>query len=211
MNRRRPQLLQPKWWALAWLICGSTTHAAALPNQSIAVTQLPKFVIHESASAADWQYFMQQPFTAKQDLWNYHSTLGRSLKDWHWQWRLGWIRACAHRQHLQTKLCQQIITLGETDKAMVVRGTLARIFGEIYQGRAHQPTIIRLKRMFANPQNYRHGKPLFVNYTILGALAKIGGTTSQQLTYQLASQHPQTLAYYHQHIKSPHHTNRIQP
>lgn len=162
-----------------------------------------RFLITEGALASDWQYFIQLPFQVKKQLWHHHHTLGRSLKDWHWQWRIGWIRACGHRQYIQTKLCQTIMAQGEIDKALVVRSNLARVYGRVYAAAAYEPALVRLRRMYDNPQNYRRGQPLFITYDILAALTKIGGSKTQGITYALAGRHPLTLKYYQQQLLTP--------
>lgn len=177
------------------------SHAA--PPYSSASIDTARFVIAKSAAAADWQYFFRLPFQAKKQLWQHHLTLGQSFKDWHWQWRIGWIHACGNRQHIQTELCQTIMAQGEIDKALVVRSNLARVYGRVYAAAAYAPAVMRLRRMYDNPQNYRRGQPLFVTYEILTALTKIGGDGTQGLTYALAAQHPLTLRYYQRRLHAP--------
>lgn len=162
--------------------------------------QLHSFVIGHQAQKQDWQYFMQRSFESKIKIWNYHTRLGRSLRDWHWQWRIGWVRSCGTPQHIHSSLCVRIIREATDDKAMVVRAAVARLYGTIYSGQQHAQAISTLKNMYDHPRNTRKGRPLFIAQEILTALVKIGGETAHQAAQNLASRDRSTERFYHQYL-----------
>lgn len=149
------------------------------------------FSIDKPATKEDWQFFFRSTYSWQQTLWNYFKKQNKSLKDWHWTWRMGWIKVCTN---LQGQWCKDIIKEGILDKAAVVRAEASVAIGRIYENTFDKEMIELLQQAYILPANYdRKGQPIFTCFRILQSLSVIGG--AQQVAEKLASSHPVTKEY----------------
>ena len=169
------------------LTCLLFTSVASIAGEPLDITVQP--------SKAEWQHFNKMNQAQLSKLWQFQVGRGhKSLGDWAWQWRLGWIRQCLGGA--LPKLCPEILQQGLTDEAMVVRAEAATALGVIYRGQANERIIKNLAKSFMDPRNVRRGSPLFVCDRILAALRNIGGELADETATRLANKHPSTAAYW---------------
>ena len=191
-------------WIVSFLFCCSCALGQAAPAVQDSASsakwkdgvRFERFIIKEKASPEDWSFFKASSFAWKSGLWDYQSALGLKLSSWHWAWRIAWVQACHHPQHLQDKRCQEIFLAAEKDAAVVVRAEVVRAYKELFQGSGSRDIAMRLEQMFQNPHNYRRGRPLFISKQILYALGQVGGAYSQRVIEGLAQSHPELASYY---------------
>jgi len=149
--------------------------------------------ITSQPSPADWQRFHKLSESERHELWSYYRQLGHDLKDWSWEWRLGWIRRCSESNEA---FCQDILEAGLQDPALLVRGETASAFGRRYAGSRNRQILELLASAFKDKRNYRHNEPLIVPARILYAIHLIGGSHAERLGKNLASDHPENTAYW---------------
>lgn len=183
------------------MVISQANLAANSPISSSSLKSIPpgRFLISASASASDWGHFKQQPFESKKELWNYHQALGKTLKNWHWQWRVGWIQSCGASVKVLTDRhgpCPRILSQGARDKALVVRSEVVRVYAHVFAGSGHKKVIHSLEDMFSDPRNYRHKKPLFIAKDIIYAMEKIGGSYGRNTARRLARPYPKLRKYH---------------
>ena len=152
-----------------------------------------EFSFTGAPSAADWRYLQHAQEWELRELWASHQQQNKALKDWSWQWRVGWVKVCARTK---TQFCGEILREGMNDKAMVVRAEAAASLGEKFAGTADKSIMDQLARAFQEKNNARNGKPLLVLYRILYALNQIGGVQSDSVATNLALSYPQTSRYW---------------
>ena len=172
----------------------SSVRGAQLRARRAGQSDFGRFVISEKSSPADWRYFKASSLDWKKGLWDYHTSLGRTLSSWHWAWRMAWVQACHHRDHLQDRRCQDILIAAEQDRAVVVRAEVVRVYRELFTGSGSRDIVARLKAMFANPRNYRSGRPLYIAKNIIYAVAQVGDQPGS--LESLAASHPELASYY---------------
>ena len=156
-------------------------------------TAMQSFSLTTAPSAADWRYLQHASNSELGALWAFHQGRGKTLKDWSWQWRIGWLKVCGR---VKTAFCDEILRQGMNDHAMVVRAEAATSLGEKYAGSRDKGAMDQLARAFQERKNARNGKPLLVLYRILFALNQIGGTQSDDVGKNLALGYPQTSRYW---------------
>lgn len=188
MKKAAFTLVMASTLSLAPAVAPATTSPAA---ESFAITKAP--------AAADWRFFLHAPEIDRERLWTYHARQGKSLRDWAWGWRLGWIRACAFSSKVY---CASILTQGLSDKALVVRAEAALWVGRRYSGSANPQVVQALAQAYGNTANLRHGQPLFVQNRILFALHEVGGAEATATGARLAASHPGALAFWQRLVKS---------
>jgi hypothetical protein len=151
--------------------------------------------LREEPSPRDWQHFFSMTDSERKKLWIVQKNQGHTYVDWAWQWRIGWIRACARSQKTY---CGRIMAQGLQDPAMVVRAEAATRIGDRFEGTAsdYPLSVTLLARAYKHPANSRHGKPMFVHFRILDALNRIGGSKALAHGDELAQDYPQTAAYW---------------
>lgn len=152
------------------------------------------FRIQDAADKQAWKEFMHSSPQWKQSFYNSYELKGLSFADWHWTWRLAWVKACHDPK--QKVWCQKIITEGLFDKALMVRSKSAQAVADMYAGSQDKVIISLLVKAFKNPSNMRHSKPLFVQQHLLYALKKIDGEYAQTQGEKLAKSHPSTQEYW---------------
>lgn len=153
-----------------------------------------KFDINAAPTQGDWQRFHILTETERATLWQSHASRKLSLKNWAWQWRLGWLRTCGTK--LREDYCNEILTEGLQDAAMVVRAEAASQFAHAYAATKSKQAIDLLAKTYARPDNFRGGKPLFVCEQILRGLQEIGGSEALSTANKLAAKDPQTKKYW---------------
>ena len=153
-----------------------------------------KFDITAGPSQSDWQRFHILTDTERTDLWQYHAKQKLRLKDWAWQWRLGWLRTCGF--NIREAYCDSVLLDGLQDAAMVVRAEAATQFAHAHVGSHAAKDVALLEKSYARPDNFRNGKPLFVCEQILRALQEIGGDQALKSAKQLAAKDPHTKKYW---------------
>ncbi len=162
------------------------TARPAMPSAELNISTAP--------SRADWQYFMRADSKFKKKLWHYYKDQGKSLKDWAWEWRVGWVQTC---QHSQEAWCWQLFKAALFDQALVVRSEAAVRLGERFRGSANPDIVTLLSSAYKNPANLRSGKPLFIQERLLFAIKSVGGAISEREGLRLAELHPKTRDYWH--------------
>jgi hypothetical protein len=153
----------------------------------------PTFSLENPPSAADWRFMQHAGAGEITELWAFHKGQGKALKDWAWQWRIGWLKVCGR---VKSTCCDEILQQGMGDRAMVVRAEAAASFGERYAGTREKSVMDKLVRAYKDPKNVRNGKPLLVLYRILFALNQIGGAQSDTVGKKLAIGYSQTSNYW---------------
>lgn len=151
------------------------------------------FDIKAEPATLDWRFFMRASDQDRHRLWTKHLSQRKHLKDWHWGWRLGWIRSCATNKQ---EPCKQILDEALTDRALVVRAEAATRLGSLYAGSADHAVIAKLENAFTNKGNFRGGQPLFVQQRILYALYVIGDQSQKLRAERLAGRFPATKDYW---------------
>ena len=161
-------------------------------------TQLPYLSHTVEPSRQAWQTFMLSRTDRLEELWNFHQAGGHRLKDWHWGWRLGWIRVCSksYARKRPMHICSGIVREGLRDKALLVRAEAASETGRQFQGKPNMQVIEDLKRTAANPANFRNGTPVIVHRRILAALYAIGGESAFATGDTIANTHPDSLKFW---------------
>lgn len=147
-----------------------------------------------SPGQSDWQRFHILTDRERTDLWQYHANQKLKLKDWAWQWRLGWLRTCGF--NVRERYCDGVLLEGLQDPAMVVRAEAATQFAHAHAGSRATQDVAVLVKSYVRPDNFRNGKPLFVCEQILRALQEIGGAEAIKSAKQLASKDPHTKKYW---------------
>ncbi|MCX6126753.1 MAG: hypothetical protein NTV34_18640 [Proteobacteria bacterium] len=156
--------------------------------------QGPNFNIKAPPTSGDWQRFHSLSETSLVEIWDIYSKQGFKLRDWAWQWRLGWLRACGSQE--RWSWCSPILRQGLADQALVVRAEAAEQFALARAKKADKSDILALTEAYQRPDNFRHGRPLFVCERILGAMAKLGQPEAFKAAAKLAKTHKTTLAYW---------------
>ncbi|MBF0440658.1 MAG: hypothetical protein HQK54_02025 [Oligoflexales bacterium] len=151
------------------------------------------FKISDEPLKGDWLYFNGLSEAEREALWSYHGSLGDTLGDWAWQWRIGWIRSCTYSNR---DYCRRILKDGLMDKAVVVRAEAVRRLGDRFEGSGNRQIIELLSRTYGNEKNIRNGKPLFIQFQILAAIYQIGGQTFSDFGRELAQGHAETSGYW---------------
>ena len=170
---------------------GPLSAAAMLPaRQSRSVES---FNISAEPTKTDWQYFLDADPHFRSSLWQYQNQRGKDLKDWSWQWRLGWVRACTDSNE---HYCAKIFTAALSDKAVVVRADAATRLGRRFEGTGNTWATNALVQAYQNPKNSRHGSPLYVQQRILFSLKQIGGSKANAAGGRIARAHPGSAAYW---------------
>lgn len=163
---------------------------ASVSNQAFG----PSFAISASPTTGDWQRFHTLSEQDLKQLWSFHQNKKLTLKDWSWQWRLGWLRACGLAG--RKTWCNSILKDGLNDDALVVRAEAANQFGLAKKKTATTSDIAALATAYQRPDNFRNGKPLFVCERILDALATIEHPRAAKVASTLAKKHTRTIAYW---------------
>lgn len=151
------------------------------------------FTIESKPSTKDWQYFMSMADEQKEKLWTHYQSQKKELKDWSWEWRIGWVKSCST---IKGKWCYDILTKALFDNAGVVRGEAANKLGEIYAGSNSNRILNILKNAYELKNNFRNGKPLFVQQRILFAIHKIGGKEASKIATDLSKNHKSNTEYW---------------
>ena len=121
--------------------------------------------------------------------------LGVSFEDWHWTWRIGWIKSCKRAEDIQLKHCQKIIERGAKDNALVVRSETVTFLSEVHAGSKDQKIVKILENIFRDERNIRNGKPLYIQKQIVYALKNIGGQRASKAAEELATKYAETKRY----------------
>ncbi|MCX6116154.1 MAG: hypothetical protein NT027_01325 [Proteobacteria bacterium] len=147
------------------------------------------FEMKEAPSPSDWKRFHLMTPLDKNALWKSQATQHQTLRNWAWQWRIGWLQSCSTDQS-NLVMCDMIIEQGLTDKAMVVRQSAVRAFAIKYKDKPSLRHLEILSNMFHKVENYRNGKPLPVCDEIVRALMTMQHPKAQNIAKKLASKHP---------------------
>ncbi len=144
----------------------------------------------KSPSEAAWKSFVRLPLKKKASLWNNMQKQKISFDSLAWEWRLGWVRACAASNEAW---CSILLQQGLFDRALVVRAETAARLGDRFAGTGHLPALRLLSTAYAVQQNRRvqssknpAQEPLFVQFRILHAIKQIGGNAGIELGERLA-------------------------
>lgn len=155
--------------------------------------KVPVFSIEISPSGEDWRYFHQMLPASRAELWQDHKNNKKTLKDWSWGWRLGWVQSCIKDK---APYCNAIIRDALKDKALVVRAEAATQIGRAYEGTGNPAMIRALTDAYNNTRNLRRGKPMYVQRRILYAIKQIGGGQASATGLRLASENAATNDYW---------------
>lgn len=144
---------------------------------------------------AEWQYFHNMTDSEAMKFWKFQTGRGaRSLRDWSWQWRMGWIKRCA--SGLKESLCKGMLLDGLVDNAMVIRAEAATSLGKRFAGKPSSEILVALQNAYVDPRNSRNGNPLYVYERVLDALAKLDDPRAQTIATKLANSHEETKSYW---------------
>lgn len=162
-------------------------------------TNTPKisdFDIKAAASEKDWTYFFAAKSSWRLSLWKYQEGLGHNLKNWHWTWRIGWVKACKKPSDTNLEHCKKAMKQAQNDKALVVRSELVSLLGAKYAGSESSEVIETLKKMYEDKRNTRSDKPLYIQKQIVYAIKSVGGSFANETASILAKSHPEIASYY---------------
>jgi hypothetical protein len=167
-------------------------------NPALAVTKNKKLIyaeipIDQAPQKSDWQYFMHADPDFRKKLWSYYEKQGKSLNDWSWEWRIGWVSTCIQSRE---SWCWNLYKAALFDQALVVRSEATVRIGERFKGSKNPAIIKLLSAAYKNPQNLRGGKPLFIQERILFAIQQIGGKQGIAVGKRLAKAHQSTAEYW---------------
>lgn len=151
------------------------------------------FDIRTEPSQSDWRFFMRWTEQERLKLWQKHLGQGKYLKDWHWGWRLGWVRSCANSK---SAVCTELLINALLDRALVVRAEAASRLGNLYASTGNSKIIAMLEQAFKNKANVRGGHPLFIQQRILYALHLVVNPDQSYRAERLAALYPETKAYW---------------
>lgn len=168
-----------------FILCTYSFSLTSLSLEEIDISQPP--------SKRDWKFFHRMPQDKLKSLWNYQVSLGKDLKDWSWEWRIGWIRVCIARNDTY---CRALLHKALFDKAMVVRSEIVKRLGEVYENSQNPQVIHLLAQAFRDKRNLRNQKPMFILYHILFSIHQVGGGKSKEIGSNLAKQYIATLRYW---------------
>ena len=183
----------------------SAVFAFAISSNALAVKKdvknqedrkISSFDIKTNASESDWQYFFGAKPNWRFSLWKYQTNLGKSLSDWHWTWRIGWIKSCSKASDIKSEHCSEVIKQGKNDKALVVRSEVVNYLSSVYSGSGNSKAVAELEGLFKDKRNQRAGKPLYIQKQIIYALKGIGGHRASKSASNLAKSHPEIANYY---------------
>jgi hypothetical protein len=151
------------------------------------------FNISAAPSVSDWRYFQNMPPNELARLWQDHEKTGKKLRNWSWQWRIGWMKVCMHSK---SSYCDALLREGLSDKAMVVRSEAAAGLGQRFEGTRDQATLQLLAHAYKDAKNERNGKPLLIRYRILFAIDQIAGKHASDMGRDLSASHARTVRYW---------------
>lgn len=180
--------------ALALSCTGAQAASKSVTSPKASALSAGKFDITVGPNQSDWQRFHILTDHERSDLWQYHARQKLRLKDWAWQWRLGWLRSCGF--NIREAYCDGVLLDGLQDAAMVVRAEAATQFAHAHAGSHAAGDVALLEKSYARADNFRNGKPLFVCEQILRALQEIGGDDALKSAKQLAAKDPHTKKYW---------------
>ena len=144
---------------------------------------------------AEWQHFHKMSDSEAIKFWKFQADRGvKRLRDWSWQWRMGWINRCS--AGLKDSVCKGILLDGLLDNAMVIRAEAATSIGKRFAGKANSELLVALQNAYVDPRNSRNGNPLFVYERILEALNNLGDERAVKIATRLADSHDDTKAYW---------------
>ena len=170
----------------------ATKALAVVPSTQ--VRQSPEtFNIAGEPSNTDWKYFLGASTKFRESLWNYNVQRQKQLKDWSWQWRLGWLRACSNSVDAY---CAKIFESALIDKAVVVRADAATRIGVRFEKTGNLWATTQLALAYKNPKNIRNGTPLYIQQRILFSLKQIGGTNALSTGGKTAKSHKGSATYW---------------
>jgi hypothetical protein len=167
-------------------------------NRVMAVEKIPRklspdFAISDAPGRDDWRFFMNNSAKFHQDLWLYYKKQGKTLADWSWGWRLGWVDVCFASHEAW---CWEVYKSALMDSALVVRSEAAVKLGTRFRSTGNARVVDLLTQAYQNPENIRNSKPLFVQHRILFALREIGGKKTLETASRLAQSEAETAAYW---------------
>lgn len=158
------------------------------------------FDIKASPTAGDWQRFHILSNKEQQRLWQFHRGKGLLLRDWAWQWRLAWLRACGKPEGITA--CTEILTSGLEDPALVVRAEAATQFAAAKRDKVTTQDIALLAKAYERKDNSRGTKNLYVCERILDALASFDHPEARKTASRLARKNKGSNAYWQARVKS---------
>jgi hypothetical protein len=179
------------------LLCSISYSSIAIeaPNRTQTV-KISDFDIKSSAGEKDWTYFFAAKASWRLSLWKYQENLGNSLDNWHWTWRIGWVKVCDKKTDIKLEHCKKAMTQARTDNALVVRAELVNLLGTKFIGTENTEVIRTLKKMYSDKRNSRAGKPLYIQKQIIYAIKSVGGDFANETASILAKSHPEIASYY---------------
>ena len=155
--------------------------------------------IKDPPTKAKWQSFMQLNQKDLVELWQVQRGQGVRLKNWAWQWRIGWVKVCIEAS---VDICDEVLAQAMGDRALVVRAEAVKALRLRFAGSADENALSVLQGAFGNKRNYRNHRPLFILSRILFAIYEIGGEQAMRLGKDLAKTHPKLGQYWQELIKT---------
>jgi len=160
--------------------------------------QFQVFDITKEPNRKDWKRFIKQDPKKRQQMWNFYSRQSLKLGSWSWGWRIGWVRTCTFSREAY---CATILKSALFDDAVVVRSEAAIQMGKRYENSQSAIVINLLAKAYDNHENFRRGKPLFVQNRILFAIKQVGGDSAIQTGTALARENRHANSYWQKIIK----------
>ncbi len=97
------------------------------------------------------------------------------MPDWHWQWRLAWIKSCDNNN---INHCHAILDAGLKDRAAVVRAAAAAQYGRLFEKSNDLEVVEKLKQAYLFKVGQKK-QPDFVKKRIIFALTRILNDSEQ--------------------------------
>lgn len=149
------------------------------------------FSVKREANQKDWQLFYSSTPSWRRELWNSAQKESIKWQDWHWTWRIGWVKTCASEN---SKYCNKILSLGLNDHALVIRLLTIKKIGHKYWGKKNKHLIEQLKNSFLKEKSGTNAMKM--KKRLLWAILKIDGENAIKVGSKLAQKNVTTKNYW---------------
>lgn len=139
----------------------------------------------------EWAFFFQRIPPWHEKLWKEQMTQGHQLKDWHWTYRLAWLRICSISPFSD---CPQIFHEGLIDKGVAIRTQAANYLAKIYVGTSKSWVLEALQTSYQKPEHRCLTKPNQACLRLLFAMKEVG--LDEKLIKKLADNNEKTKNYF---------------
>lgn len=187
--------------ALLIMILISATYENTLATSQVFSTNSNKnsyfFDVRRPPATADWKYFHSIKASERSQIWN-ELTKTSDLAEWHWGWRLGWIRSCQkdlNRDPKSNFYCFKVLAQACFDEALVVRAEAVSSIGRLYANTDSPKVIDLLTESYRQSGKRKGNHHLSEAKRVLKALYNLG-ENGKKAGKDLAQTDDKTLSYW---------------